>query len=124
MSKISKIANEGIQYDVGGYEDDNTRFVEFTTGFLVLKKVRPDIVLAFLNLYVNSNENTNRVSANGDFAGFEGYTMMALKENSSNDVASVELTVSSERVSIFCGYSVFTDPKTSSAGIYRVGSTN
>ena len=37
MSKISKIANEGIQYDVGGSGDD-IRLVNFNTGFLFLKK--------------------------------------------------------------------------------------
>lgn len=123
MSKISKIANKGIQYDLGGSGDDNIKLVNFTTGFLLLKKVTPDIVLALLNLHVNSNAGTNSVSATGDFAGFEGYAQIILPKDSGGGLTDTELTVSSERVSIWCGYSVFTKPQTSGVGIYRVGST-
>lgn len=122
MSKISKIANSGVQYDLGGSGDDNIKLVNFTTGFLLLKKVTPDIVLALLNLHVNSNNNTNRVSATGDFAGFEGYALIMLPEDNGRELTNTELTVSSKEVSIFCGYSVFTKPQTSGVGIYRVGS--
>lgn len=122
MSKINKIANEGIQYDVGGSGDDNIRFVEFGGGFLLLKKVRPDIVTVFLTS--NSSNDYHRKSASGDFAGFEGYTKMTLRGTMSESAVPAELTVSSKYINIEFGYnSAYVAIGTSCAGIYRVGST-
>lgn len=122
MSKINKIANEGIQYDVGGSGDDNIRFAKFDGGFLLLKKVRPDIVAVFLTS--SSSNDYHERSASGDFAGFEGYTKMALRGTASNHAVPAELTVSSKYISIEFGYnSPYVDYGTSCAGIYRVGST-
>lgn len=118
MSKISKIANKGIQYDIGGSGDDDIRLVNLDRGFLLLKKVCPGIVIAFLNTSVNNSD----IKASGDFAGFEGYTTMVLGTSSGREDIKVKLYVSRASIRISFSLSAFANPGTSCAGIYRVES--
>lgn len=122
MSKISKIANKGIQYDIGGSGDDDIRLVNLDNGFLLLKKVCPVVVIAFLNI---SATKTTGIRASGDFAGFEGSTEMMLSHYRSTIKAiPTILTVNKTGLSI----SLDSAPEyaysgASCAGIYRVTTT-
>lgn len=120
MSKISKIANEGIQYDLGGSGDDDVKFVEFSGGFLLLKKVHHDIVTVFLNTSVSNSD----INISGDFTGFEGNTKITLGGTSNDDILLIDFSVTSNKICLDVGLSAFASRGTSGAGIYRVGSTN
>lgn len=118
MSKISIIANKGIQYDIGGSGGDDIRLVNLDRGFLLLKKVCPGIVIVFLNTDADSSKN---ISASGDFAGFEGYTKMVMSDSSLEDfIAILEITKTSLRVSFSSRNSYTISNDISCAGTYRV----
>lgn len=116
MSKISKIANEGIQYDVGGSGDDNIRFVEFDRGFLLLKKVRPDIVTVFLSIYASGESSAK---ASGNFTGFEGSVSLVIA-NTYNYACTASLSIDKASIDITLDNQTYTPGTLSCAGIYRV----
>lgn len=119
MEKIKEIAHKGNEYEFGVSGDDDIKFVKLNTGFLLLQKVRPDIVTVFLNTGLNDE----RIEASGDFTGFEGYTKMLLCKGSSTEISQVYLYVKRTGIVINLDPSVYSDLGASCAGIYRIEST-
>lgn len=120
LEKIKKIAYKGNEYEIGESGNNDIRIADFDGGFLLLKKVCPGIVIAFLSVGVWGK---NSIRAIGDFAGFEGSTIMLLNGSGSTKTHQTNLTVERAAFSISFGEQAYVSSDTSGTGIYRVKPT-
>lgn len=122
MSKISKIANKGIQYDLGS-SGDNIRVATFNDehgSVVILEKKAPGLVVAYINVQLNGNRDKQPsiTSLRNDFRGFEGtiYNIVVPDANSGGFDAS--MVVSSNDINVYSNY--YTSGRVLSTITYRV----
>lgn len=126
MSKISKIANKGIQYDLGS-SGDNIRVATFNDSYgsvVILEKKAPDLAVMYINAELHDGVGDSRpemTSVRNDFRGFEGHTYNIFVPYSGGSGIVVDVGVDSNSVTISTSeYSLGSPARISSATAYRV----